>query len=225
MVLFLGLVPVYIFIATLVREGAVVHVPAIALDGLIPLRPEWSIVYGSLYWTLIVLPVFVVREEEHIRRRFSAYLAVWLTAYACFWLYPTVAPRGHEVTGDGFAVWGLRALYGADPPYNCLPSLHVAHSFVSAFAISRVHRRAGLAAIGAAVLVGLSTLFVKQHYVLDVVTGALLAAAAWAIFLRNSPRERIPELDRKLVVPLAVCAVASAGLAVAGFWVVYMLTA
>ena len=225
MVFFLALVPFYIFIATLVREGTVVHVPATALDRAIPLWPAWALVYGSLYWTLIVLPVLVVREDEHIRRTVYAYLMVWLTAYACFWLYPTIAPRGDEVDGDGFAVWGLRALYGADPPYNCLPSLHVAHSFVSAFAIGRVHRRVGIAALAAAALVGLSTLFVKQHYVLDVVSGALLATLAYAIFLRNSPREKIPELDRRLAAPFARCTAVSAGLIVCGFWVVYRLTA
>lgn len=222
--LFLGIVPIYIVIATLVREGGVAHVPAIALDRAIPLWPAWSLVYGSLYFVLIVLPVLVVREEEHIRRTLSAYLTVWLVAYACFWVYPTAAPRGDDVAGHGFASWALRALYGADPPYNCLPSIHVAHSFVSAFAIGRVHRGVGRAAVFAAILVALSTLFVKQHYVLDVVTGALLASIAYVIFLRSSHRENIPEEDRRLA-PLFAMIVAGVAVAIVfGFWVVYSIS-
>jgi membrane-associated phospholipid phosphatase len=123
----------------------------------------WALVYGALYAFLIVLPVFVVQREELIRRTVWAYLTVWTVAYVGFLLYPTVAPSPDTVTGQGFAVWGLRFLYEADPPYNCFPSIHVAHSFVSAFACYRVHRTLGLVAISCASLVAISTLFTRQH--------------------------------------------------------------
>jgi hypothetical protein len=42
---------------------------------------------------------------------------------------------------------GLRFLYSSDPPYNCFPSLHAAHSFVSALTCYRVHRGVGIAAV------------------------------------------------------------------------------
>jgi SH3-like domain-containing protein len=146
------LVPFYIVIAGRVSSGTL-HAPELPWDRALPLQPTWALVYGSLYAFLIALPVFVVRQEEHIRRTFRAYLAVWIAAYVCFLVYPTVAPRPAEVTGEGFAVWGLRSLYGADPPYNCFPSLHVAHSFVSALTCYRLHRQLGLAALGCASLV------------------------------------------------------------------------
>lgn len=88
-----------------------------------------------------------------------------------FLVYPTVAPRPASVVGDGFAVWGLRFLYSADLPYTCFPSLHVAHAFVSALTCYRLHRAVGIAAVICAVLVALSTLFTKQHYVADVIPG------------------------------------------------------
>ena len=146
MVTLMLLVPCYLFIANRVAVGTV-HAPVLPWDRAVPLQPTWALIYGALYMFLIVLPVLVVREEEHIRRTFWAYLAVWLTAYVCFLVYPTVAPRPPRVVGDGFAVWGLRFLYDADPPYNCFPSLHVAHSFVSALTCYRLHRRLGLAAL------------------------------------------------------------------------------
>lgn len=65
---------------------------------------------------LIALPVFVVREEEHLRRTVYAYLSVWVTACICFLVYPTVAPRPQEVPDSGFGAWGLRLLYGMDQP-------------------------------------------------------------------------------------------------------------
>src|SRR4051794_7395541 len=59
----------YIFIAALIREQArTVPAPAVALDRMVPLEPVWTLVYASLYMVLILLPVFVVREPELLRR-------------------------------------------------------------------------------------------------------------------------------------------------------------
>jgi len=223
MVLLVSLVPVYLVIAG--RAGvSAVHAPALALDRLLPLAPTWALIYGALYAFLIVLPVFVVQREELIRRTVWAYLTVWTVAYIGFLLYPTVAPRPDTVTGQGFAVWGLRFLYEADPPYNCFPSIHVAHSFVSAFACYRVHRTLGLVALSCASLVAISTLFTRQHYVADLVAGIALAWAAYAVFLRGYPRANIPEFDRRLAPALALCVGGLVGLGVAGFWVAYHMS-
>jgi membrane-associated phospholipid phosphatase len=215
-----SLVLLYIFIAELVQERTL-HAPELAFDRVVPLQPAWALVYGTLYLFLILLPLFVVRQEALIRRTLLAYLTVWSVAYAFFLLYPTGAPRPETVSGEGFGVWGLKLLYSADPPYNCFPSLHVAHSFVSALACFRVHRRTGIAAALGACLVGISTLYTKQHYVADVIAGTALAGMAYAVFLRRFPREAIPERDRRLAPVLALGLIGFLGLAVAGCWVVY----
>jgi len=220
MVALVLLVPFYIFIAEMMA-GRTLHVPELALDRSVPLEPAWALVYGALYLFLILLPVLVIRQEEQIRRTVRAYLLVWLTAYVCFLLYPTLAPRPAEVIGEGFALAGLRFLYSADPPYNCFPSLHVAHSFVSALACYRVHRGVGIVAALCAALVGLSTLYTKQHYVLDVLAGIFLAGVAYGVFLRSYPRAEIPELDRRLAPVVALGLLGILGLAVACLWGVY----
>lgn len=222
MVVFVSLIPLYLVLGLRAR-GQAAYAPEMALDRYFPLVPAWTLVYGALYLFLIVVPVIVVQQDELIRRTVWAYLTVWLVSYAFFLLYPTVAPRPASLAGDGFAVWGLRVLYGADPPHNCFPSLHVAHSFVSALACSRVHRGLGLFSVSCASLVALSTLFIKQHYVADVIAGILLALAACAIFLGRYPRGSVPEPDRHLAPALALCTGGLVGLGLAVFWVVYRL--
>lgn len=217
-----AMVPFYLFIGR-PAPGRVHHAPTIALDGVIPLVPAWSLVYGALYAFLIALPVFVVREEEHLRRTVRAYLAVWIGAYLVFLAYPTVAPRPATVDASGFGAWGLRLLYGMDPPYNCFPSLHVAHSFVSALTCVRLHRGVGIAALATAGLVALSTLFTRQHYVLDVIAGFLMALAAYAAFIRSQPGSEVPAADRQVAPIFAWGILACAGLGVAGYWVAYRL--
>ncbi len=221
MILLVSLAPVYLVIAGRSRGSA--QAPELALDRFLPLIPTWALAYGSLYLFLIVLPVFVIQQEDLIRRTVWAYLSVWLASFACFLLYPTVAPRPDEVMGDGFAVWGLQFLYGSDPPYNCFPSLHVAHSFVSALACYCLHRGLGLVALSSASLVAISTLFIKQHYVADVFAGIFLAWVAYVIFLRSYSRTNIPEIDRRLAPALALCASGLVVLCTACFWVAHTL--
>ena len=222
MIVLVSLVPLYIFIARQVSSRAL-HAPALPLDDRWPLIPAWALVYGSLYLFLIVLPVFVVRQPEHIRRTVFAYLMVWTTAYICFLIYPTVAPRPPHISGQGFGFWGLEFLYAADPPYNCFPSLHVAHSFVSAFTCYRVHRRLGVGATIAAGLVGVSTLFTKQHYVLDVIAGVLLAGVAYILLLRKVPTEDVPELDRRLAPVLAFLTIGIVCVGFGAYWIAFLL--
>jgi membrane-associated phospholipid phosphatase len=222
MVILMALIPVYLFI-----PGALPNRPLLelelALDRRLPLVPAWSIVYGAVYSFLIVLPVLVVRQTTHIRRLYVAYLLVWITAYVSFLLFPTVAPRPVNVVGDGFAVWGLRFLYSADPPSNCFPSLHVAHSFVSALSCYRVHRTLGVAAAFCALLVAVSTVFSKQHYILDVLAGMLLAALAYVVVLRGCRRDQVLERDLQAAPVMAFGAAALAGLATACLWIAYRL--
>lgn len=222
MVFLVALVPFYIFIPVLLPPRTR-HFPELALDRALPLLPSWALIYGALYLFLIVFPILAIRDEEHIRRTVSAYLFVWIVAYVFFILYPTQAPRPARFAGEGFAVWGLYMLYSSDPPYNCFPSLHVAHSFVSALTVFRLHRKLGIGAILAATLVALSTLFTKQHYVLDALAGVLLAFVACVIFLRAYPRDRVPALDCQAAPAMAIFVAALSVLFAVGYWLLYLI--
>ena len=218
--LLVSLAPMYFAIAILTRGGPT-HAPEVALDRALPLQPSWMLVYGSLYVFVVVLPLLVVRDRQLFRRAMQAYLTVMLAAYAGFLLYPTAAPRPDEVAGAGFAAWSLRLAYSLDPPYNCFPSLHVAYSFVSALTCYRVHRGVGAAAAIWAALIGVSTLYTKQHYVADVVVGAATAYVAYVLFLRSYPREAVPERDRTRAPFRALAVVIIFAVMVASFWAAY----
>ncbi|HPR65343.1 MAG TPA: phosphatase PAP2 family protein [Thermoanaerobaculia bacterium] len=213
----------YIFIGDVMMPGRFLHVPEIGLDALFPLRPSWVLVYATLYLYLIVLPILTVRQEKHVVRTILAYLTVWIVAFICFLIYPTAAPRPEQVAGSGFIPWALRLLYSMDPPYNCFPSIHVAHSFVSVFTCYRIHRGVGLSGAVVGLLIGVSTLYTKQHYAVDVLAGILLAYLAHLIFLRPYPREKIPELDRHLAPAYALLTAGFVTTVLLVFWFVYLV--
>jgi membrane-associated phospholipid phosphatase len=219
---FVSLLPLYFVIAILTRDRPA-HLPALPLDRMVPLQPEWMLVYGSLYLFMVILPVLVVRDPALFRRALQGYLTVMIVAYVGFLVYPSTLPRPEDVPGTGFAVWSLRLLYTLDPPYNCFPSLHVAYSFVSALTCYRVHRGVGIAAVSWAALIGISTLYTKQHYVVDVAAGVLSAWVAYLVFLRPYPRGAVSESDRRRAPWRALAVIAIFAVMVAGFWTAFQL--
>ena len=222
MIVLFAIVPFYLVIGEVLIPGRTLHAPAIALDAMMPLAPDWSVMYGSLFCAAL-LPVFVVHQQELVRRTILAFLMTWLVAYACFIGYPTVGPRPAAVSGDGFFTWALKVIYSSDHRFNCLPSLHVAQCCLAALACSRVHRGVGAACLVWAFLVGVSTVYTKQHYVLDVVTGALLAGFSYLVFLRGFPRDAVPRRERQLAPTLALCAFGVYGLMLFIIWLAYVL--
>lgn len=218
-----SLVPMYFVIAILTRERDTVR-PELALDRMIPLQPAWMFVYGSLYVFAMVLPLLVVGDRALVRRAMQGYVLVILLSYAVFLLCPTSGPRLDTIAVTGFTTWTLQALYEMDPPYNCFPSLHVAYSFVAAFACRRVHRGVGVAAVVWAALIAISTLFTKQHYVADVVGGTVAALLAEVLFLRRHPMAATPEHDRRRAPARALAAVAIYAAMIAVFAVAYHVT-
>ena len=216
------LLPMY-FVITSMTRGWPVHAPELPLDRAVSLQPAWMLVYGSLYVFIGFLPLMVVRASELFRRALASYLAVMLVAYAGFLAYPTLAPRPDVVPGDGFAAWSLRLLYDIDTPYGCFPSLHVAWAFVSALTCYRVHAGVGWVAAGWATLIAVSTLYTKQHYVVDVIAGAAIAFVAYAVFIRTYPREAVPEDDRRHAPRRAFAVVGLFAISIAGFWVAYRI--
>jgi membrane-associated phospholipid phosphatase len=84
-----------------------------------------------------------------------------------------------------------------------------------------VHRGVGAAAGLWAALIGVSTLYTKQHYVVDVIAGSVTAYVAYVLFLRGYPREAVAEIDRRRAPFRALVVIAIFGIVLAGSWVAY----
>jgi len=157
------------------------------LDDAIPFVPV-SVVAYALVYTMMTLPIFVVRCEPLFRRVALGYLAVVIVSLGWFLAMPVTSAglRADLTTLDParFTSWGLRLLYAWDPPLNLFPSAHLAVATLAALVAWQVRRAYGVLAFGMLLPVALSISTVKQHYVVDGVAGAALAAACWAVLVR-----------------------------------------
>jgi membrane-associated phospholipid phosphatase len=122
-------------------------------------------------------------------RRFLESLCVAeLFSVLCFWLLPLLPPRVTTL-GDGILDRALALVYALDVNGNCFPSLHVSLSFLAALAVGRCRPRLRAVMLLWATLVAVSTVFVHQHYVIDMVGGIALALVLWKFFF-SSPASR-----------------------------------
>jgi membrane-associated phospholipid phosphatase len=148
----------------------------------LPFLPIFEYLYVLTYFIAVLL-IVTVRDYDTFRRLLRATGLTLLIAYTTYLLFPVYFERPRlEVTS--FHTWLLSLEY-MDKPYNHFPSLHVALSWLAVHASQVSGRsRVGLWLLAAGVSV--STLFVKQHYVADVVYGFALAWAAWKA-VRSNP--------------------------------------
>jgi len=111
-----------------------------------------------------------------------AVVIVQALAAVVFVIMPLRYPRELHAASAGtdpftmaLADW-VRAI---DPPVNCFPSLHVTSCVLSMLlvGVERVPRALAYGAVAVASMA--STLTFKQHYAIDLLAGALLAAAGW----------------------------------------------
>lgn len=103
--------------------------------------------------------------------------------YIVYLAYPVALPRPQ--LGDSLAemVLSIEHSTGFQPGANKLPSLHVSFAWFVCFACrgQKLNKFGESVVFLIAVMITVSTLFLKQHVVLDAATGVLLAVLTWKL--------------------------------------------
>ncbi len=147
------------------------------LDDTIPFIRYFIIPYmiwmPFLYLTFIY---FYFKDRELYFRALFAYTLSVLICYGIYLLFQTTVPRLQLQDNDLLSRM-VMFVYQNDAPYNCFPSIHCLSSYLLFIAAksSPAIRPKSVAAIGVvAWFIIISTLFVKQHVVMDVLAGVML---------------------------------------------------
>jgi len=154
--------------------------PDLPLDARIPLWPIWAVPYLlSLPWWIGSLVWWALKMDYPRWRWFSLCLGLTMViSYTFYILYPTYVVRP-EVTGQDFFSQLVVFIYGSDQAHNALPSGHTYTTLIIAVFWSQWLPKLKPLWIVITVLVLLSTLFTRQHYLLDLLAAALLVAGTY----------------------------------------------
>ncbi len=160
------------------------ELPLTALDRAVPFVP-WTVwLYGTITWACLAAWLSVPSRADAVRL-LTAITIASVSCCAVFLLFPTTFPRElYPLSGTGATgatIRELARLRAADSPSNCLPSLHVALAWAIAltWASGREHRGLRWAAFAWALAISVTTVTTKQHFVLDVPTGAAVGVYSW----------------------------------------------
>ena len=136
-------------------------------------------IVGTLFWQLYRAP-----KQEFWRLCLPLFAGMTLSLMFCAVVPNGVNLRPAAIQGNDIFTQLVRGLWSADTSTNVCPSIHVFNSITLDLAFQRsslLHGRRGQVVRWAAhlldVAVVLSTMMLKQHSVIDVVCGILLAVA------------------------------------------------
>ena len=189
------------------KNYQVIHVAA---DDYIPFCEIFIVPYllWFAYVSIVVLFLFFRNKQEFYRS------CVFLfTGMTIFLIISTLWPNGHhlrlaEMPRDNIFTRAVSALWSVDTPTNLWPSIHVYNSMGAHFAVIRSseleHRKGSRIASGIlAFSIILSTMFIKQHSVFDVMTGITLGIVMY-IFTYRREVVLAARMQRKLKKRISV---------------------
>ncbi len=144
------------------------------LDSFIPYVSYFVVPY-ALYPVIAIIP-FVLYWNNYKKYKVMAlsFASVLAIAVVVFLVFQTTATRAQVEPNDLFN-WGVTLVYSFDEPLNAFPSLHVAIPVIATLFIYLRNKRFGLYMVPVTVLIILSTVLIKQHAVVDIIGGLLLA--------------------------------------------------
>ncbi|AZR73684.1 hypothetical protein BBF96_09975 [Anoxybacter fermentans] len=150
----------------------------IFLDNFVPFTPYWIIPYiiWYAYIPLVGFIIFLNNRKFYLKLILSFNIGV-LICFVIYSIFQTTVPRPDVIGTDIFSQL-VRIIYKNDLPYNCFPSIHVLTTYLCMKVIKKVEeikKNLKIFFIIIGWLINLSTLFVKQHVFLDLVSGILLA--------------------------------------------------
>ncbi|MFZ1755353.1 MAG: phosphatase PAP2 family protein [Caldilineaceae bacterium] len=161
------------------KEGTIldtrwdVYIPVWAI-WIVPYAIAWPLWLAGYAWAVLRMP------EKLYHALIAASVLATATAISTFALFPTYVVRP-VLTGSDWATQWLRLLYATDGVFNAFPSGHVYLTTIMALFWSRWLPRWRWVWLGFALVIALSTLFTRQHYIPDVLGGAALAWMSYQI--------------------------------------------
>lgn len=196
----LGVNCIIYFGIRLLTEGAKHYDFTMAFDRLVPVIPEFVFIYLGCYIFWVANYIIIARQGKEYCMRFV--FADILSRLICgvFYLFlPTTNIRPNLVETD---IWTtlLKYVYATDAASNLFPSIHCLVSWFCYIGIrgkKNIPKWYRIFSCIFAILVFISTQVTKQHYIVDVIGGVVIAELTFYVgFHTNWYRILEQMLDR-----------------------------
>lgn len=152
------------------------------IDAMIPFLALFVIPYSLIIPVMVVPFVLSVKKSKLFRKTAYAFITTTLISDIIYVLFQTTTVRADVPLTGFFNQWVLY-IYGVDSPLNCFPSLHVSMAALAFLTTYKIDKKFSYFVLPVSILIVLATVFIKQHNLIDVAGGLLLAGASYWFFL------------------------------------------
>lgn len=157
---------------------------SISVDQVIPFLSIFILPYILWYGYIFIYLLYFWYKDTKVYLKTVLLIAVGeLICFIIYFFFQTTVPRP-TILGDSLLNQLVQWIYENDRPYNCFPSIHVLTTFAIMLAslhIKNKHVFTTLAIHILGTLIIISTLFVKQHVILDMVGSMFLVTFLYGI--------------------------------------------
>ncbi len=155
---------------------------SLGIDERMPYWPSWVWIYSFLYYPMILYINLVVDSPREFTHLAISYILLLGFQMIVFILFPVHTPDGWRVRDSrrNLSERFLAFVQRIDGRSNSFPSMHCSVAMLTAL---HLLPDLGPAIFAFPVLIGLSCLFTKQHFLIDVPVGLALGWAAHELFL------------------------------------------
>ena len=156
-----------------------------AIDDLIPFSEIFVVPYVSWYFYLMFAHLYLLgRDVEAFKKMMRFFIITYAYAILFCLVFPNCQDmRPVSFNSDNILTRIMAVIYTLDTSTNVSPSMHVLGTCAATFALittkgfSTPLRKAALIVLS--VLICVSTVFVKQHSILDIAAAVPVCVAAW----------------------------------------------
>lgn len=151
------------------------------VDDWIPYRPSWVWVYSFLYYPVILYINWIVESARDFTHIAGSYLLLLLFQMVFFLFFPVATPESWRRSDEtkSCSERFLAFVQSFDAESNSFPSMHTSVAMLTAL---HLYPSLGGWVFLFPFLIGLSCLFTKQHYLIDVPAGAVLGWFTFYLF-------------------------------------------
>lgn len=141
---------------------------------------------------------FCYKDKETYYKATVCIIIGFIISYITYFFFQTTVPRPILVGNDLF-IRILRFVYDTDKPYNCFPSIHALTCYLMIKSISNSPIRNTfnkLIIIVTSLLIIVSTLFIKQHVILDLVVAIFIGEIIFEVMRNYDIKLFKPDLEK-----------------------------
>lgn len=167
--------------------GEIRYLPLSSLEERIPLIIESIWLYIFMY-PFLIMNALLINNMQIFNKILYSFIITTIISLIIFQLIPVAYPREFYPLPQYYD-FSLNLFYKIrflDSPLNCFPSLHVSLCFLITFFTYHISKKRFLLNTLLSILISISTLTTKQHYIADIISAFILSFSVYFFIYKQT---------------------------------------